>query len=109
MCLLAQLRCLLSLGAAHQWLKRLKSNLLNHSQKSHKISYLKKDDAHMPHMIPSNFIEILQLSVLVILTLTTVSELIAVIASRGHGILNMGCNSRLFLWPCIGRAIGFIR
>lgn len=44
----------------------------------------------MTHMIPQSFIEILQLTMVIVLTITAVSELIAVIAARGHGLLNMG-------------------
>ncbi len=44
----------------------------------------------MIHMIPNTFIEVLQLAIVIVLTITALSELIAVIAARGHGLLNMG-------------------
>lgn len=44
----------------------------------------------MSHSIPQTFIETLQLAVVIVLTITAISELIAVIAARGHGLLNMG-------------------
>ena len=40
--------------------------------------------------IPENFVQVVELAAVLILTITVVSELIAVVLSRGHGLLNLG-------------------
>ena len=40
--------------------------------------------------MPSNIIETIQLAIVIIFTISTVAELIAVIAARGHGVINLG-------------------